>query len=171
MLTTTDAALISLRREIRPDDIAVVRQLVQGTGFFSPAEVEIAVELATDRLEKRTRSDYLFLFAEIDGQMVGYTCYGEIPCTVGSFDLYWIATAVERQGQGIGKFLLRETEEDLLQRGARHVYAETSSRSQYESTRKFYERCGYEAASVLVDFYAPGDGKVTYRKIISPVNG
>ena len=43
-----------------------------------------------ERLEKGAASGYEFVIAEDDSSMVGYACFGEIPCTVGSYDLYWI---------------------------------------------------------------------------------
>jgi ribosomal protein S18 acetylase RimI-like enzyme len=44
------------------------------------------------------------------------------------------------------------------------MYAETSGRPQYEPTRAFYERMGYQVAARLKDFYAPGDDKVIFAR-------
>jgi hypothetical protein len=44
------------------------------------------------------------------------------------------------------------------------IVIETSTRPQYEPTRGFYLRCGYELAASIADFYAPGDGKAMYVK-------
>ena len=52
-------------------------------------------------------------------------------------------------------------------RGARRIYADTSSRPQYEPTRAFYLACGYLEAAFLTDFYGPGDGKVIFVKSLS----
>jgi ribosomal protein S18 acetylase RimI-like enzyme len=104
--------------------------------------------------------------AEEGGRLAGYVCYGPIPCTVSSFDLYWIAVEPHLQGRGLGKILLCEAERLIREMGGDRVYVETSSRTQYESTRLFYERCGYMSTSVLDDFYAPGDSKVTYMKVL-----
>ncbi len=52
-------------------------------------------------------------------------------------------------------------------RGARRIYADTSSRPQYEPTRAFYLACGYTQEALLADFYAAGDGKVIFVKILS----
>jgi hypothetical protein len=43
---------------------------------------------------------------------------------------------------------------------------ETSSRTAYASTRIFYENCAYRQEALLEDFYAPGDGKVVYCKVL-----
>lgn len=155
-----------LRGTVQPPDAAAVREIVASTGFFSPAEVDVAVELVDDRLARGGASSYRFVFADHAGRTLGYTCYGEIACTVGSYDLYWIAVLAEARGGGLGRRLLVETEQRIAAAGGRRVYVETSSRAQYAPTRAFYERCGYAVAAELPDFYAPGDGKVIFVKAV-----
>jgi len=152
------------RCDVQPDDREAVRRLVGSTGVFSPVEVDVAVELVDDRLERGPQSDYHFVFAEQDGRAVGYTCYGEIALTAGSFDLYWIAVDKSFHGQKIGRALLEKTEDLIRQAGGRQVYIETSNRHHYAPTRGFYLRCGYRQEAILKDFYAPGDDKVIYAK-------
>jgi len=154
------------RHELTAGDCHAIRDLAQATGFFHAAEVEIAVELVQERLEKGGASGYEFVIAELDGQVAGYTCFGPIPGTKASYDLYWIAVRPEAQGKGLGRLLLGETERRIREMGGARVYAETSSRPQYLSTRAFYERTGYKLAELLEDFYAPGDGRATYLKIL-----
>jgi len=72
------------RQQIKPSDIEVIADMVESSGFFSDEEIEIAIELAEDKLDKQEVSSYQFLFAEIENQVVGYTCYGLIPATAGS---------------------------------------------------------------------------------------
>ncbi len=159
---------LSFRETVEQADTRRIRQLVASTGYFSETEIDIAVELVEEFLAKGPASGYLFLFAEqtsgTDSTVVGYVCYGEIPCTMGSYDIYWVAVDPACQGQGIGKRLLHETEQRMRQLAGRHVYAETSGRPQYANTRQFYEHCGYEVASELLDFYGPGDSRVTFCK-------
>jgi GNAT superfamily N-acetyltransferase len=141
-----------------------VRRLVESTGFFSRSEIDVAEELVMERIAKGPASGYHFVFVAVNGQTAGYTCYGPIPMTASAFDLYWIVVAPESQGKGIGRLILLETERLIRQAGGAIVYAETSGRPQYATTRTFYERMGFRVASVLEDFYAPGDSKVTYAK-------
>jgi len=155
---------VHLREEVSPRDRKHVRDIVEATGFFSPDEIDVAVELVDERLNKGLESGYEFLFAERDGRPVGYACFGPIACTRSSWDLYWIAVCPEEQGTGIGKLLLHKSEEAIRARGGSRVYVETSSRDQYAPTRAFYERAGYDKEAELVDFYAPGDAKVIYSK-------
>ncbi len=161
----TDA--IMLRDVVRPGDPAAVRTIVRSSGFFHDHEVEVAVELVEDWLSRGAASAYRFVLADVAGRPVGYTCYGEIACTVGSYDLYWIAVHADWRGRGLGRRLIAETEQRIAAAGGRRIYVETSARPQYEPTRRFYERCGYRAEAVLADFYAPGDGKVIFCKVLS----
>jgi ribosomal protein S18 acetylase RimI-like enzyme len=161
MSTTNDA---TLRDEVRPADVEAIRELVAGTGYFDAGEVAIAAELAQERLARGADSGYEFLFAERDGRLLGYSCYGLIPCSSVSWDLYWIAVAADAQGGGLGRRILRLTEERVAAAGGLAVYAETAGREQYQPTRAFYRRCGYTVAAVFEDFYAPGDAKYTFVK-------
>lgn len=156
--------LVTFRREAQPADRNRVRAIVSSTGVFSPVEIEVAIELLDDWLAKGPRSEYQFIFAESAGRTLGYACYGPIPLTAASYDLYWIAVEKICQGQKIGQKLLAKTEELILAAGGTHIYIETSNRSQYVPTREFYIRRGYCQEALLKDFYSPGDDKVIYVK-------
>ncbi len=153
-----------VRKEIRPDDIHEVRRILESSGFFSAAEVEIAVELIHERLTKGTQSGYEFIFLEGEGNVIGYSCFGRIPCTEASYDLYWIAVHDSYRGKGLGKKLLTETEREIVRQGGQRIYVDTSSREQYEPTRRFYLACGYREDAVLKNFYSACDSKVIFVK-------
>lgn len=144
-----------------------MRAIAASTEFFTPEEIEVAVELIEDRIERGEASEYHFIFADADGRSIGFASYGPIACTIGSFDLYWIAVQRDQGGGGIGRQLMDEAERRIAEMGGRRIYVETSSREQYAPTRRFYERCGYRVDAVQDDFYAPGDGKVTLVKMIA----
>jgi D-alanine-D-alanine ligase len=163
----TDHPTVHFRYEARPEDRETIRRLVESTGVFSQVEIDVAVELVDDRLQYGSKSEYHFLFAEEGGRTVGYTCYGPIPLTAASFDLYWIAVDKTMHGRKVGRLLLERTEELIHEAGGRHVYIETSNRDHYAPTRGFYLRCGYVQEALLKDFYAPGDDKVIYAKQIN----
>lgn len=153
------------RHEVRSGDIESVRCIVSATGFFTEEEIAVAMELVETALSDQASSPYRFLFAETEPEgVVGYTCFGRIPCTASSFDLYWIAVTPACQGRGIGKALMGATEEVIRGMGGERIYIETASRALYRPTRLFYERCGYVREAMLADFYSRGDGKVIYVK-------
>jgi hypothetical protein len=54
--------------------------------------------------------------------------------------------------------------EGRLAGSARLIVVETAGRPDYRPTRAFYEARGYRKASVIPDFYAPGDDQVVYVK-------
>jgi D-alanine-D-alanine ligase len=154
------------RYDATPDDLQIVRRIIESTGFFYPPEVDVAVELVDERLAKGPASGYHFVFAEVGGQTVGYACYGPIACTVGSYDLFWMGVEQSQQGRGLGRSLVAETERLIRAEGGRRIYIETSNRPQYASTRGFHERSGYQQEAVLKEFYGVGDDKVIFTKIL-----
>jgi D-alanine-D-alanine ligase len=163
----THGSSLVLRYEPRAEDREVIRRIVTSTGVFNQVEIDVAVELLDERLAKGPVSGYEFIFAEVQGEVVGYACYGPIALTVGSYDLFWIAVDKTRHARGVGKRLLARCEELIREAGGRKVYAETSGRAAYEPTRTFYHRTQYEREAVLKDFYAPGDDKVVFVKTLA----
>jgi GNAT superfamily N-acetyltransferase len=167
------------RDEVAEDDRQAVLRLVASTGFFTPEEQDIAVELVEETLREGAAAGYQFVFADVSAAsesklptaLRGYACFGPIPSRSGSYDLYWIAVAPSEQGQGLGRSLIEEAERRALRQGAEDMFIDTSGRAQYQPTRAFYERMGYSRYEVLRDFYAPGDDKVVYRKQLRSVAG
>ena len=155
-----------LRRGLHPEDRTVIETLIRATGFFNGEEIEVAMELVDDRLANGEASHYRFVVAETAGQVAGYACWGPIPGTVASADLYWIVVHPGHQGKGAGAALLAAAEAWMAEAGRTRVYVETSTRALYAPTRAFYLACGYEIAAELQDFYAPGDGKALFLKVL-----
>jgi GNAT superfamily N-acetyltransferase len=156
--------IIIFRKEAKPEDAEAVRDMVISTGFFYDFEVPVAVELVEERLAEGDKSGYHFLFAELEGKTVAYSCYGPIMGTDACFDLFWIVTHNDYRGRGIGRILLEETHKMVREMGGRMVIAETSTLDKYTPTRNFYLSMGYDQESVIRDFYKVGDGKVTFVK-------
>ena len=154
------------RDHVRDQDRHAVLALVRSTGFFSPEEEAIAVELVDEAITLGCRaSGYEFIFANSSGgDLPGYACFGPIPGRPGAFDLYWIAVAPGRQGGGLGRQLIVEAERRAVARGATHMFIDTAGRDQYRPTRAFYERMGYTRHETVADFYSAGDDKVVYCK-------
>lgn len=160
----------TFRSSPRPADPELVRGLVRSTGFFSDDEVAVAGELVEAYLTHGPDSTYRFIFAESVGRLAGYACYGQIPLTKASHDLYWIAVRPDRQGNGLGRRLIGMAEAELRAAGGARLYVDTSSRPQYAATRAFYRRLGYSPIAELPDFYAPGDGKIVFAKSLGRSN-
>lgn len=165
------AADLSYREEVRAADRTAVRAIVSASGFFSEEEIAIAAELVEERLLQGEKSGYFFLFAEQAGQVAGYSCFGPIPGSTHSYDLYWIAVDNRLRHRGIGKDLLSRSEALISQRGGKRIYIETSARQQYKETAAFYLACGYRQEAFLKDFYAPGDSKIIFVKALPVPSG
>jgi GNAT superfamily N-acetyltransferase len=157
---------ITLRDAVEPRDRDAVRSIVVRTGFFRPDEVDVAVELVEERLARGQASGYHFVFAELNGGVVGYACYGPIACTAVSFDLYWIAVDPCSQRHGIGRRLMAAVESRIAAAGGERIYIDTSGRPQYAPSRAFYERNGFRCEAQLADFYGPGDDRMIYDKVL-----
>lgn len=158
---------LNVRRSLESTDRESLGKLIGETGFFNTEEVEVALELIDDRLSLGEASHYRFLVAETDGEIAGYACWGPIPGTLASADLYWIVVDPRHQGKGIGAALLNDAEGWMASTGCTRVYVDTSTRAQYDGTLRFYLACGYEPAAELADFYGPGDGKAIFLKVLT----
>lgn len=157
---------IVYRSHIKPSDLDAISGIVKSSGFFSEAETDLARELVEDKLTHGQESSYQFIFAEREQQVIGYTCFGLIPATSGSYDLYWIAVTEHSRGTGLGKDLMKRTENFIAALGGKRIYVETSSRDQYSPTHRFYETCHYLQEAILADFYMEGDSKIIYSKLL-----
>jgi len=162
----TKAASVRYRSRPRAADVAALRRLVAATGVFYRRERAIALELLVERLKRGRKSGYSFFFADRGAELVGYCAWGPVPLTERSYDLYWIAVAPSAQGQGLGQALMRLAERAVARRGGGNLYIETSSRRVYDRTRRFYRDARYAQVARLRDFYAPGDHKVMFCKVL-----
>jgi ribosomal protein S18 acetylase RimI-like enzyme len=148
-------------------DLDGVRALVDRTRVFSQAEIAIAAELVEEALRCGAAAGYEFVFVERDEQLAGYTCFGAIPGTLQSHDLYWIAVDPDQHGLGLGAQLLARSEARIAQRAGRHVWVDTSSRPDYAPAHRLYSTAGYRQVARLDDFYAPKDAKLIFTKALA----
>ena len=101
---------------------------------------------------------------EQSGQILGFAYFAPAAMTDRTWYLYWIAVTRQTQARGIGSKLLKYSEEQIQKANGRVYLIETSSLPQYEQTRRFYLKHGYEQHAVLRDYYADGDDMVIFRK-------
>jgi ribosomal protein S18 acetylase RimI-like enzyme len=160
-----------MNRIIRPlvaADRSGVFRILENAGNFTPAEVGIALELIDEWLELGEHSGYLTYVLEArdpeNAEVLGYVCFGPTPLTESTFDLYWIAVDKSKHRGGVGKRLLKFSEEEVVRRGGRMLLIETSSQETYGGTIQFYERTGYELVGKIPEYYKPGDDKLIFAK-------
>jgi D-alanine-D-alanine ligase len=152
-----------IRPMTRKDKPAIMRMLA-ATPEFKPDEVVVAEEVIDSYLRSSYRSGYHVLVAEVGKGVSGYICYGPASLTEGTWDIYWVVVGREEQSRGVGSALVTFVEEEIKKAGGRLTIIETSSKSEYERTRRFYHRHGYEMVGRIPDFYAPGDDKLILQK-------
>lgn len=149
-----------MARRDKPSLMTILRNIPE----FKPSEVVVAEEVIDSYLDDPAGSGYHILVAEADSSVAGYICYGPTPLTEGTWDVYWLAVAPEKQGRGIGGGLMESAEGEMKKAQGRLAIIETSSMPSYEKTRRFHRSHGYEVICHVPDFYAPGDGKLVMLK-------
>ena len=156
--------LVSSRlRPLSAADRGRIEDITHAVGLFRDDEILVALEVFDEAVREGGNQSYTALGADVDGRLVGWICWGPTPCTLGTYDLYWMAVEPALQGSGIGSALLSEMERRLAGL-ARLIIIETTGRPDYAATRAFYEARGYVPVSTIPDFYAPGDDQVVFVK-------
>ncbi len=151
-------------RPLSAADRRRIEEITRVVRVFRDDEVPVALEVFDGAVAGSP--DYLALGAVLDERLVGWICWGPTPCTLGTYDLYWMAVDPAAQGARVGTALLRAME-GRLAGSARLIVVETAGRPDYRPTRAFYEARGYRKAAVIPDFYAPGDDQVVYVKTLT----
>ena len=150
-------------RHLNPADRGRVEEITRAVARFREDEIAVALEVFDEGVSGRAGNSYSLLGAELDGSLAGWICWGPTPCTLGTYDLYWMAVDPAQQGNGLGTALLVEMERRLAG-VARLILIETAGRPDYAATRAFYQGRGYSPVATVPDFYAPGDDQVVFVK-------
>jgi len=154
-------------RAMNQEDKPSIMQILRSTAEFKRSEVIVAEEVIDSHLSDSYRSGYHILVAELNSTIAGYICFGPTPLTEGTWDIYWMAVAPDKQRKGVGSALLESAEKSIREAEGRLAIIETSSTPAYEKTKHFHLGHGYEIIARIPDFYAPGDDKLTLQKRVS----
>lgn len=159
---------MNLIRQVQLEDRASLENILRGTKVFTDEEISVAMELIDATIEDPEQKDYMIKVAVSDkGKVEGYYCIGPTPLTRGTYDLYWIAVDANSHGRGIGKYLIKNAEDWVKEKGGHLIIAETSSQPKYENTRNFYLRTNYKELARIKNYYSMGDDLVIYGKYVS----
>lgn len=162
--------MMHIRKELVKEDIQNIRSILQSTGFFdqAPDEIDVATELVEIALNNGNNvENYQILIAEDEtGTMSGYVCFARVPCTLTTFEMYWLCVNKAVQSRGIGQFLVDEVFKMVKELGGHKVVLQTAGRSQYLPTQQFYLHYGFILEASIKDYYAPGDDCLTFTKEI-----
>ena len=153
-------------RPAAPEDSAAVIDLVIAAEMFSNDDAGFLEGMLADYFDGNKDEGHVCVIDDEDGPL-GVAYYQPEPAADRVWDLTMIAVRPVRQGQGRGAAMLRHVEEDLRARGGRLLLVETSSLPQYDRTRAFYVKCGYEEEARVRDYWAAGDDLVVFRKALN----
>ena len=160
----TEDNLMEIRSLVEKDRAKLLSILIR-TQAFTSEEMNVAMELIDIVLKDRNQKDYkIHCMVNDQDQPIGYVCYGPTPMTQGTFDLYWIAVDPESQKLGIGSKLLVFLEKLIKELEGRMILADTSTLPQYERTRRFYVKNGFQEVARVPDYYHPGNDRITFCK-------
>jgi ribosomal protein S18 acetylase RimI-like enzyme len=153
---------MKIRPLVEKDRASLLSMLIK-TRSFTSAEIDVAMELIDIVLKDQIQKDYqIYCMVDDQDQAIGYICYGPTPMTQGTFDLYWIAVDPDFQERGVGSKLLSLLEEVVKAEGGRMILADTSTIPHYEKTQKFYLKNGFQEVARVLDYYHPGNDRVTF---------
>jgi ribosomal protein S18 acetylase RimI-like enzyme len=156
---------VIIRKMILADRPAVGQMLVASRAF-SEEEVQAALDILDAGLAGEAEDGYWLFVAETDAGVRGYVCVSRTPLTQSTWHLYWICVDPSAQRRGVGRALQAQAEQFIRERGGERMVLETSGRSEYERSRRFYEHVGYRATGRIRDYYRPGDDCVYYCKTL-----
>jgi aminoglycoside 6'-N-acetyltransferase I len=157
-------------RKIKQADAGEIEKILKKIPTFTPAEVDVAMELVNIAANNPLQEDYHIFVYELDDRILGYHCSGRRPLTDGVFDLYWIASDPDSEVKGIGKSLLEHSEAFVVENHGRLLLAETSSKESYLKTRNFYLRNNFSVVARIENFYSEGDHLIVFGKYYSKHN-
>lgn len=145
-------------RSPKPQDVATMGEIAQRAGLFPadllPEMINPAFDGGTD----------VWLLAETEN---GAPCCFAFARAEELTDRVWniLALCVDPKAQGLGhaSSLLCAMEDQL---DARMIIIETTQLPAQAAARTFYEKAGYAREGAVRDFYAVGEDKVIYRKVL-----
>jgi ribosomal protein S18 acetylase RimI-like enzyme len=150
------------------EDRGEIAELIFSVENFNQAERDCAMELVDIYLDNENQKDYGFAVAETSPfKPRAFACWGPVPLTQGTFDLYWIATHPNARSYGFGRALMTYIESNVREQGGRLLVAETSAKESYRKTIEFYQHLNFQEASRIPDFYDVGDDRLIFTKRLS----
>lgn len=153
-------------RPITQDDAATVIALAVASELYPADETEVLDKMLADYFGGKMSEGHRCIIDE-ESEALGVAYYAPAPATDRTWYLTMIAVRLDYQGQGRGGALLRYVEDSLQANGQRVLLVETSGLPDYERTRKFYAKCGYDEEARVRDFWSVGDDMVLFRKVLN----
>ena len=159
--------MLTISKGISANDRNDIEAILRSTGFFYEFEINVALELADTTTETGEEQSGYFWMKIVDNDgFIAFAMYGKNEFSTHSWELYWIAVHNNSRNKKLGSKLLKAVEDDIKNLGGKILWIETSGRPLYAPTETFYQRSGYTLQASLKDFYATGDPKQIYAKVL-----
>jgi ribosomal protein S18 acetylase RimI-like enzyme len=149
-------------RSMTPGDAGAVAGLIDATGLFPS---HLLAGMVSPFFSGSAGDDQWVVVDELRPIAVAY--WSTERMTQGAWNLLLIAVHPRWQGQGVGSELLDHVEQELAASGQRILLVETSGLPEFERTRAFYRRCGYDEEARIRDYYEAGEDKIVFRKALT----
>ncbi|WP_298540766.1 N-acetyltransferase [uncultured Aquimarina sp.] len=147
-------------RKVKKEDVVSLKEVLDSSGLFPSHLLE---EMINNYFNDGSSTDIWFTAINKDKPIsIGYCAPERL--TEGTYNLYAIAVHKDYQGKGIGKKKMDYIENLLRENGHRVLIVETSGKSEFELTRKFYHKCKYTKQAVIPEFYDKDDDKIVFWK-------
>jgi ribosomal protein S18 acetylase RimI-like enzyme len=156
-------------RPTTPEDVPALIALAVATGMFPVDGTDALSNVLSDYFNHHLGEGHTWITDEAAGELCGVVYYAPDLMADRTWYVYMIAMRPDYQRQGRGTTLMQYVEAGLQTSGQRLLLVETSGLPNYERARAFYTRCGYEQEARIRDFYATGDDKIVFRKVLNAI--
>ena len=153
-------------RAATSDDKKAIIAVADAIGLFESQELEELGNMLTEYFDSKQDKGSSWIVYDYGG-IIGVAYYAPEPYGYGTWNLYFIAVHPEHQGKGYGGQILQYVEQTLAAQGERLLLIETSGLPNFERTRKFYCKHGYQEEARIKEFYRPGEDKIIFRKMLN----
>jgi GNAT superfamily N-acetyltransferase len=157
---------MTLIRTITNEDRRAVGVVAIASGLFPEEAIGFLDKMMADYFEGNQADGHVCVL-DMEDEPLGVAYYEPALATDRTWYLTMIGVRREYQGHGRGAALLKYVEDDLRANGQRMLLVETSGLQEFELTRKFYAKCGYEEEARVRDYFAVGDDMVLFRKVLN----
>jgi ribosomal protein S18 acetylase RimI-like enzyme len=151
-------------RPITPDDTSQIISLSIRSGLFKLDELDAIQGMLDEYHTRNAANGHNIMVYQADGALVGIAYFVPKAFTDRVWELLMIAVDATRHRQGIGSSLLLAVEDTVRAMNGRLLLIETSDKSSFERTRKFYRKHGYTEVAHISDYFSDGDGKASFLK-------
>jgi ribosomal protein S18 acetylase RimI-like enzyme len=163
--TINTAGPIRDRTEVRPviaQDIDGLRRVIDLTGLFPGKLLE---GMLSGYLSGNPSGEMWLTTGGSEPVAVVYGAPERL--TDGTWNMLLLAVRRDSQKRGVGSILVRALEQALRAQQARLLLVETSGLDEFEGTREFYRKSGYEQEARIRSFYRDGEDKIVFRKVLA----